>query len=138
MTALTIDVNRVFEYPEESNSILVAANSKIFEGSLVGIKTNGYGRALVSGDAAIGFAKDNIDNSEGSDGDRNAELKSIGKVSLFISGLTPADVGKKVYATDDNTFTLISTDASYVGNIVRFEKTDYGIVAFNFLNNNNE
>ncbi len=136
MTALTIDVNRVFEYPEESNSILVAANSKIFEGSLVGKKSNGYGRALVAGDTAIGFAKDNIDNSEGSDGDRNAELKSIGKVSLFISGLTPADVGKKVYATDDNTFTLISTDASYVGNIVRFEKADYGIVAFNFLNNN--
>lgn len=133
MASLTIDVNRVFEYPEESNSILVAAGAKIYEGSLVGLEPTGYGRALVARDIAIGFAKDNIDNSDGSDGDQNAELKSMGKVSLFISGLTPADIGKGVYATDDNTFTLIPTDASYVGKVIRFEKADYGIVAFNFL-----
>lgn len=135
MTALNTDINRIFETPEDSNAVAVAANAKIYQGALVGLTTAGYGRPLQSGDTAAGFAKDNVDNTDGSDGDRIAEVKAKGKVSLFISGLTIADVGNKVYATDDNTFTLTSTSASLIGKVVRFEKADYGIVAFDLLNN---
>lgn len=81
----------------------------------------------------MGFAKDNVDNTDGTDGEKIVEVKSMGKVSLFISGLTIADVGKDVYASDDNTFTLTSTNNSKVGKIIRFEKSDYAIVYFNFM-----
>lgn len=133
MTALTNDTNRVFEVNNDSNAVALAAGTKVFQGSLIGKTATGYGRALEAGDTAMGFAKDNVDNTDGTDGEKIVEVKSMGKVSLFISGLTIADIGKDVYASDDNTFTLTSTDNSKVGKIVRFEKSDYAIVYFNFL-----
>ena len=135
MTALNTDTNRVFETPNDSNAIPVAAAAKIYQGTLVGKTAAGYGRPLQAGDIIAGFAKDHTDNTNGVDGEKTCELKSKGKVSLFISGLTIADVGRKVYAADDNTFTLTGTNNSAFGKLIRFEKTDYGIVAFDFLNN---
>lgn len=133
MTALTNDTNRVFEVNNDSNAVALAAGTKVFQGSLIGKTATGYGRALEAGDTAMGFAKDNVDNTDGTDGEKIVEVKSMGKVSLFISGLTIADVGKDVYASDDNTFTLTSTNNSKVGKIIRFEKSDYAIVYFNFM-----
>lgn len=133
MTQLNTDTNRVFETPADSNAIPVAAATKIYQGALVGKTTAGYGRALKAGDIAVGFAKDNTDNTNGIDGEKVCELKTKGKVSLFISGITLGDIGRKVYASDDNTFTLAETGNSAVGKLVRFEKSDYGIVAFDFL-----
>lgn len=133
MTALTNDTNRVFEVNNDSNAVALAAGTKVFQGSLIGKTATGYGRALEAGDTAMGFAKDNVDNTDGTDGEKIVEVKSMGKVSLFISGLTIADIDKDVYASDDNTFTLTSTDNSKVGKIIRFEKSDYAIVYFNFL-----
>ncbi len=135
MTALNTDTNRIYEMPDDSNAVALAAGERIYQGALLGIKAGGYAGALHGGDKAMGFAKDNIDNSDGSDGDKIAEIKAKGKVSLFISGLTIADVGNKVYASDDNTFTLTATGASFLGKVVRFEKADYAIVAFDLLNN---
>lgn len=133
MTALTNDTNRVFEVNNDSNAVALAAGTKVFQESLIGKTATGYGRALEAGDTAMGFAKDNVDNTDGTDGEKIVEVKSMGKVSLFISGLTIADVGKDVYASDDNTFTLTSTNNSKVGKIIRFEKSDYAIVYFNFM-----
>ena len=133
MTALTNDTNRVFEVNNDSNAVALAAGTKVFQGSLIGKTATGYGRALEAGDTTMGFAKDNVDNTDGTDGEKIVEVKSMGKVSLFISGLTIADVGKDVYASDDNTFTLTSTNNSKVGKIIRFEKSDYAIVYFNFM-----
>lgn len=133
MTTLTNDTNRVFEVNNDSNAVALAAGTKVFQGSLIGKTATGYGRALEAGDTAMGFAKDNVDNTDGTDGEKIVEVKSMGKVSLFISGLTIADVGKDVYASDDNTFTLTSTNNSKVGKIIRFEKSDYAIVYFNFM-----
>ena len=133
MSALNTDTNRVFETPNDTNSIPVKAGAKILEGALIGKTDTGYGRPLQAGDTAIGFAKDYTDNTNGADGEKNCEVKAKGKVSLFISGITLSDVGNNVYATDDNTFTLTETNNSLVGKLIRFERTDYGIVAFDFL-----
>jgi hypothetical protein len=133
MTALNTDTNRVFETPNDTNAIPAAAAAKIYQGALVGRTAAGYGRPLSAGDTAVGFAKDNIDNTNGVDGEKTCELKAKGKVSLFISGITLGDVGRKVYASDDNTFTLSDDDNSFVGFVARFEKADYAIVAFDFF-----
>jgi len=134
MTALNTDTNRVFETPNDSNAIPVAAATKIYQGALVGKTEGGYGRPLQAGDVPMGFAKDHTDNTNGVDGENTCELKAKGKVSLFISGITIGDVGRKVYASDDNTFTLTEGSNSAIGKLVRFEKADYGIVVFDFLN----
>jgi len=133
MTTLNADTLRTFETQEDTNALPVIGKAKIFGGALVGRTEDGYARALQAGEAAVGFAKDAADNTDGEDGDATVEVKARGKVSLFISGLTVADVGKSVYASDDNTFTLTETGNSLVGKIVRFEKSDYAIVAFDFL-----
>lgn len=134
MTQLNTDTNRIFETPADSNAIPVASAAKIYQGALVGKTTNGYGRALKASDIAVGFSKDHTDNTNGVDGEKVCDIKAKGKVSLFISGITLADIGRKVYASDDNTFTLTETGNSAVGKLIRFEKSDYGIVAFDFLN----
>jgi len=133
MTALNTDINRVFETPSTSNAIPVAEGARIYQDALVGKNAAGYGRPLQAGDTPMGFAKDHIDNTNGVDGEKICELKAKGKASLFISGITIADIGRAVYASDDNTFTLTDADNSLVGKLVRFEKSDYGIVAFDFL-----
>lgn len=133
MSALNTDTNRIFETPNDTNSLPVATGSLIYEGSLVGRTETGYARALQAGDISVGFSKDHIDNVNGADGEKNCEVKAKGKVSLFISGITLSDVGSKVYASDDNTFILTETNNSLVGKLVRFERSDYGIVAFDFL-----
>ena len=138
MTQLNTDTNRVFETPADSNAIPAAASAKIYQGALVSKTSAGYGRALKAGDIAVGFAKDSVDNTNGIDGEKICELKAKGKVSLFISGITLADMGRKVYASDDNTFTLTEAGNSAVGKLIRFEKSDYGIVAFDFLNADEE
>lgn len=138
MTQLNTDTNRVFETPADSNAIPVASAAKIYQGALVGKTDAGYGRTLKAGDVAVGFAKDHTDNTNGIDGEKVCELKAKGKVSLFISGITLGDVGRKVYASDDNTFTLTESGNSTVGKLIRFEKADYGIVAFDFLSADEE
>lgn len=133
MTALTTDINRIYEHQDDKNAFPVAAEIKIYEGSLLSKSADGYAQPLVAGEEIAGFSLDNVDNTQGSDGEKMVNVKAQGKVSLFISGLTAADVGKKVYASDDNTFTLTETGNSTVGKVIRFEKADYGIVAFNFF-----
>jgi hypothetical protein len=133
MTALNTDTNRIYETPNDSNAIPVVAGAKIYQCALVGRSAAGYGQPLQAGDIAVGFAKEHTDNTNGIDGEKTCELKAKGKVSLFISGITIADVGRKVYASDDNTFTLTATGNSFVGFVARFEKADYAIVAFDFF-----
>lgn len=131
--SLNTDTNRIYEIPHDTNSLPIEENTKIYEGALVGRTTDGYARPLQAGDNAVGFAKEHTDNSNGAKGDKNVDVKATGKISLFISGIALSDVGARVYATDDNTFTLTDTGNSYVGKLVRFERSDYGIVAFDFL-----
>jgi len=133
MTKLNTDITRTFEIPNDANSVPVAEGAKIYEGALVGRNAAGYGRPLQAGDAPAGFAKDHVDNANGDDGDKNAELKSKGKVALTIGGITTADVGRKVYASDDDTFTLTKAGNSFVGFVARIEKDGTAIVAFDFL-----
>lgn len=133
MTALNTDTNRIYETPSDSNTIPASAGAKIYQGALVGKTATGYARPLKAGDVVMGFAKDNVDNTNGIDGEKIVDVKAKGKASLFISGITIADIGRKVYASDDNTFTLTEGGNSAIGKLVRYEKTDYGIVAFDFL-----
>lgn len=131
MAKLTQNIARVYEGANDTNSILVAAGEKIFAGSVVGKNETGYGQPFVEGIYVVGFAMEYVDNTNGADGERSVKVKTFGKAVLNIPGITQADVGREVCATDDDTFTT-NGGGSPFGKVLRIEKPDYAVVLFDF------
>jgi hypothetical protein len=129
MTTLAANVARSFELGDQ-NDLPVIADDIIFEGAAVGGNGSGYSRPLVGGDPFHGFAVEKADNTDGAAGAITVRVKTKGRVSLAISGLAITDVGKPVYASDDNTFTLTATSNSAIGRVIRWVSTGVGIVEF--------
>ena len=120
MTTLSKDAVRAYEPEKHLNSIGAVASDIIYEGAAVGDNASGYGRPLVAGDTFRGMCKKRCDNSAGSAGDKNIELIDEGVVILNVVGVTAlTDRGATVYASDDDTFTLSSTNNSSIGKIIR-------------------
>jgi hypothetical protein len=129
MPALNADTHRVYETPFDTNTMPVAAGAKIFAGSFLGKTDTGYCKPFVAGETyPVGFAMESVDNTNGADGEKVVQIKMHGKVSLFISGITAADVGHEVHVLNDNTFAL--EGGVSIGKLVRFERADHGIVVF--------
>lgn len=125
MTALAADrslnceVQRTGDYP-------VKASTLIYQGSLVG-DSSGTARALVAADEFMGIALWNrADNSSGAASAINVKLATQGRLKRqSVTGAsTVDDVGKKVYASDDNVLTLTSSSNSLIGKIDRFNTDD--------------
>jgi hypothetical protein len=112
------------------NELGVIASDIIFEGAAVGDNASGYARPLVAGDPFRGFAEAKADNSAGTAGAKNVRVRAHGMVSLAVGSLAITDVGKDVYASDDNTFTLTQGSNTRVGYVHRFVSSGVGIVAF--------
>lgn len=129
MTTLAANTPRDFELGDINEFPVIAADI-IYEGAAVGDNGSGYARPLVAGDPFRGFAEKKADNSGGSAGDINVRVLSKGKVKLAISSLAITDVGKDVYASDDNTFTLTPSTNTRIGYVHRWISTGYGIIAF--------
>lgn len=109
----------------------VLTNVRIYQGSLGGIDAStGYVRPLSAGDAAVGFAESEADNTGGASGAIRCRFQDNGKAVLAISGLAVTDIDKPVYASDDGTFTLTATSNSFVGVVDRFVSSGVGLVAF--------
>lgn len=129
MTTLATDAIRSFEIPDRNDLPVIAADI-IYEGAAVGDNGSGYARPLVAGDPFRGFALEKADNAAGAAGDINVHLITRGRVQLAVGSVAITDVGKPVYASDDNAFTLTSSTNSYVGRVVRFISTGVCIVEF--------
>ena len=84
------------EYP-------VAANSKIYAGSLVCVNTAGYAvpAADTSGYRFAGVALEQVDNS---DGGKNVRLRRAGVFEFDAGSISQDMVGAAMYAVDDHTF----------------------------------
>lgn len=98
------------------NGLPILTSTTIWAGGAVGINpiTRAV-RALVGGDLFVGFAQSSVNHVPGQQRDTAVSIVQSGQVTLAVSGAVQADVGKDVYATDDDTFTLSSTGASFVG-----------------------
>jgi hypothetical protein len=129
MTTLAADKVRAFEIGDR-NDLPVIANDIIYEGAAVGENGSGYMRPLAAGDAFVGFAIERVDNTGGSAGDKTVAVRQKGRVQLPVSGAAIGDLGKPVYASDDDTFTLTQSTNSYIGRIVRWVSTGVVIVAY--------
>ena len=129
MSTLTADKVRDYELGG-INEYPVIAGDVIYEGAAVGDNGSGYARPLEGGDPFRGFAERCADNSDGSAGDASVRVKEAGKVVLPISGLAITDVGKDVYASDDDNFTLTPGSNTRIGYVSRYISSGVGLVSF--------
>lgn len=128
-TRLTKDINRVYELGN-INELPIAGGQVIYQGAAIGCNSSGYAKSLENGDIFAGFAEDNVNNSAGLDGDKKIRLRKKGAILLDVPGVGLSDIGRAVYAIDDNTFTLSSTNAVYIGKISRIESIGFALVDF--------
>lgn len=129
MTTLAVSKLREYELGDRNHLPVIAADI-IYEGAAVGDNGSGYARPLVAADPFRGFAVTDCDNATGSAGDKRVEVRTKGRVQLAIGSLAITDVGKPVYASDDDTFTLTATSNSYIGRVIGFVSAGVGVVSF--------
>lgn len=119
----------------DSDEILMQlAASKVYRGAAVTlIPGTGYAKALATTLLAliggvnfgterfIGVATQNVDNSGGSAGDKTVVVKRRGVFLFDSTGLAVADIGKRMYFSDDHTVTktipAAGTGAIYAGKL---------------------
>jgi len=121
MSALTADRDTQ-RRDGEQRIIPVASGVKIFAGSMVCYNATGY--AAPAADTAnfkfAGFAEEYVDNSGGSDGDVNVRVRR-GVFEVVTSGAAITDIGKPVFASDDQTVAMSGTsNGVFVGRIFAF------------------
>lgn len=129
MTTLAKDKPRAYELGEHNDLPVIAADI-IYEGACIGINTSGYARPLVAGDIFGGFALRQVDNSLGVAGGDNVRAQARGQISLPVTGLTINSVGKPVYASDDDTFTMTAGSNTQIGAVKRWIVDGQGVVEF--------
>lgn len=130
MTTLAVD-SPLTMVTGEFNSIGIIADDQVFEGAMVGDNASGYGRPLVAGDVFRGHSLLNVDNSGGLAGAKEIRLRTgryRGKVTL--TGVLITDVLKEVYASDDDTLTLLAAGNSRVGVVIRYDSSNKAVVEF--------
>src|SRR5262245_51253553 len=128
MTTLATATPRTYQLGEMNDFPAVAADI-IYEGSAVGLDSSGNARPLVAGDVFAGFAPKSTDNSTGSAGDKYVHVRKQGRIQLSVSGAAATDVGRPVYASDDDTFAFAGA-GTFVGRVVRYVSSGVVIVDF--------
>ena len=93
-------------------------NEHIYKGAFISFETTGHVAPLTAGELFAGIAYEECDNSAGSNGDKSVRCYTQGDFKLSLSGATLADIGKAVYASDDATLTLTSTDNTFIGHVI--------------------
>jgi len=122
MTTLALNKPRIYGggLPLYLNSLPVITNDIIYEGAAVGDDGNGRARPLVAADDFMGFAVRKVDNTGGAAAAKRVDVREEGEIEIAVTGVTgDGDRGSTVYASDDDTFTLISTGNSAIGKIIR-------------------
>ena len=133
MTTLAVDRARNFELGDY-NDLPCVASDIVYEGAAVGDNGTNAARPLAGGDRFIGFAEAQVDNSTGAVGAKNVRVRAKGRVQLPITSIDTTDLGKAIFASDDDTFTLTQGTNSHIGKAVRFVATGTVIVEFNANN----
>lgn len=120
MTTLATNKPRAYELGEFNELPMIAADI-IYEGAAVGDNGSGLARPLVALDPFMGFAQRKADNSAGAASAVKVLVRPKGLIELTVAGASSAaDQGEAVYASDDDTFTLTSTNNTPIGKVHRW------------------
>lgn len=113
----------------------VAANGKIYAGSLVCANTNGY--AVPAADTAgykfLGVAMEQVDNTGGANGAKKVRVRRTGVFEFDALSITQAMVGSSMYVVDDHTIDDASGPVNdiRVGMLVKYVSDTKGWVDIN-------
>lgn len=107
MTALTKDIQRV----EKEGKLLampVKGGVVCFKNALLMIGADGYVKPCISeaGASFAGMAYEKVTATNAADGDLLIRVERENAIYVDGAGFVQADLGKKVYAADDNTVQL--------------------------------
>ena len=123
MTTLAADLKREFDAGVDPHfeDYPMIADDIIYEGAACGLDSSGNIQPFVASTTEfVGFATKKVDNTGGAAGDLNAQVRTQGKARLPVTGVTGIDdVGKIVYASDDNLFTLTLATGDAIGKVAR-------------------
>lgn len=119
---MALSANTIRSYSlGQKNQLPVKASAVVYVGSAVG-SSGGYARALVAGDKFMGFALEKKTGGS-ADGDITIEVQSEGVIQVAVSSAAVTDIGKRVYASDDGTFTFTQGSNSPIGTVRRWVST---------------
>ena len=123
MTALA--AKKYFDHQENKLCTLpVVASDVIYAGALVKANAAGYAEpcAAEAGAVFVGIATETIDNSAGAAGDLSVEiLRGVDVTFTGQTGFEQADIGSKVYASDDQTISVTqASNEQEVGTVVEY------------------
>lgn len=106
----------------EKISVPVAASTTLYQGTLSFVDSSGYAEETTGSGANkfAGIVIEQVDNSSGSNGDKEVELWVCGDYELSGSGFTQADVGQNIYATDNYTVTTTAAGGVLIGSVARY------------------
>lgn len=113
----------------------VAANGKIYAGSLVCANTSGY--AVPAADTAgykfLGVAMEMVDNTGGANGAKKVRVRRAGVFEFDALSITQAMVGSSMYVVDDHTIDDASGPVNdiRVGMLVKYVSDTKGWVDIN-------
>lgn len=106
------DVDRYVD--QELRTLPVRASARIYKGAFLGWNV-GYVRPLVAGDSFAGIAYEEMDNTEGGDGERFVRVFTTGDFEHVLTGASRTNNRSPVYASADNTLTTTASANSFVG-----------------------
>ena len=99
----------------------VGANAIIFRGAMTMINAAGFlvRCSALAGSVFAGISRSDIDATGEANGDSKAIVESEDAFYVTIVGAAAADMGKKVYATDDNLVAVVQVaNTVLVGRII--------------------
>ncbi len=97
----------------------VANAVHIYKGALVSAAAaDGYAAPLTAGEAFLGIAYEEADNSSGADGAKKVRCFTQGDFVHALTAAARTNIGDAVYASAEDTLTFTSTANTYVGTMV--------------------
>lgn len=138
---MAVTANQIVKRQDGSiRSYPVAASTTIYQGTLVFLTAAGFADddTATGVNGFLGIAKEFVDNSTGSAGDKTVEVYTEGDFELVGAGTySQANVGDIVYAEDNYVIGVsISTASVPIGKAVRFVSTTRLIVEIETVNHN--
>lgn len=126
--AMTSD-SPLIEVQGKFNTLPLAA-VLVYAGAALTLNASGYATNGTAGQRFVGHSYSRVDNSAGSAGDLTVDVYTgTYRGVVTLTGVAITDVGKDVYLSDENTYTLTPT-LTRVGKVVRYDSANTAEVEF--------
>lgn len=111
----------------------MGASETVYKGGFVSLDAGDkFGAPLAAGEIFVGLALEKK-VSGSTNGDTTVKVLVGGMFQQAITSIAQADIGKAIYASDDQVLTLVATSNSSIGRIVNVPATGTAIVQMKML-----